>query len=101
MNYLAQTVVSMCCITGTTPSQTDGFVGCIRKLQVNGKVHNLKKASELAQEVVPGCSGHCSVTPCLFGGKCIEGYKDFSCNCSVTHAEGENCAKGMFEKGAL
>ncbi|XP_071825425.1 contactin-associated protein-like 2 isoform X2 [Apostichopus japonicus] len=78
---------------GTTPHQTEGFVGCIRKLQINGETFNLGHASLLAQEVVEGCSGHCSVDPCLFGGRCIEGYSRFSCNCSNTHAEGERCSK--------
>uniref|UniRef100_A0A8C1GNS3 Contactin associated protein 2 n=1 Tax=Cyprinus carpio TaxID=7962 RepID=A0A8C1GNS3_CYPCA len=56
--------------------------------------------------VKPGCSGHCTSFGmyCRNGGKCVEKYNGYSCDCSTTAYDGPFCSKdvgGFFEAGTL
>jgi len=39
-----------------------------------------------------GCTGKCSRNPCMNGGKCLEGYDSFDCDCRWTPFKGPICA---------
>ncbi|XP_030623394.1 contactin-associated protein-like 2a [Chanos chanos] len=83
-----------------------GFLGCIRSLKMNGATLDLEERAKVTPGVKPGCSGHCASfeTLCRNGGKCVEKYNGYSCDCSGTAYEGPFCTKdvgGFFEAGTL
>jgi len=87
---------------GATKELTDGYVGCLRALVLNGVAVDL--GSQVAkydwgrQEwynlygVGVGCVGKCVNNPCKNGGKCLEGYDSFACDCRWTPWKGPICA---------
>ncbi|XP_075068619.1 contactin-associated protein-like 2 isoform X2 [Mixophyes fleayi] len=81
-----------------------GFLGCIRSLRVNGVPLDLEERAKATQGVKPGCSGHCTSYKnlCKNGGTCNELYKGYTCDCSRTAYDGNNCINavgGYFEEG--
>uniref|UniRef100_A0A8C1TJN2 Contactin associated protein like 2b n=1 Tax=Cyprinus carpio TaxID=7962 RepID=A0A8C1TJN2_CYPCA len=76
-----------------------GFLGCIRVLKVNGVTLDLEGRAKVTPGVKPGCSGHCSSYGmlCQNGGKCIEKYNGYSCDCSLTAFDGPFCNDGIFD----
>lgn len=81
---------------GATKDFSDGYVGCIRALVLNGVEVDLMK--EVTRDprglygVGTGCQGKCSSNPCQNGGKCLEGYDSFHCDCRWTPFKGPICA---------
>ncbi|XP_026876989.2 contactin-associated protein-like 2b isoform X1 [Electrophorus electricus] len=83
-----------------------GFLGCIRSLKVNGVTLDLVERAAVTPGVKPGCSGHCSSygVHCQNGGKCVEKYNGYTCDCSLTAFDGPYCTDdvgGYFESGTL
>ncbi|KAL6462889.1 hypothetical protein MHYP_G00293110 [Metynnis hypsauchen] len=83
-----------------------GFLGCIRSLKMNGVTLDLEERAKVTPGVKPGCSGHCTSFGmyCRNGGKCVEKYNGYSCDCSGTAYDGPFCTKdvgGFFEAGTL
>uniref|UniRef100_A0A671MS14 Contactin-associated protein-like 2 n=1 Tax=Sinocyclocheilus anshuiensis TaxID=1608454 RepID=A0A671MS14_9TELE len=83
-----------------------GFLGCIRSLKMNGVTLDLEERAKVTPGVKPGCSGHCTSFGmyCRNGGKCVEKYNGYSCDCSTTAYDGPFCSKdvgGFFEAGTL
>ncbi|KAG7317731.1 hypothetical protein KOW79_018766 [Hemibagrus wyckioides] len=83
-----------------------GFLGCIRSLKMNGVTLDLEERAKITPGVKPGCSGHCTSFGmyCRNGGKCVEKYNGYSCDCSGTAYEGPFCNKDVgafFEAGTL
>uniref|UniRef100_A0A8C1GRT2 Contactin associated protein 2 n=1 Tax=Cyprinus carpio TaxID=7962 RepID=A0A8C1GRT2_CYPCA len=83
-----------------------GFLGCIRSLKMNGMALDLEERANVTPGVKPGCSGHCTSFGmyCRNGGKCVEKYNGYSCDCSTTAYDGPFCSKdvgGFFEAGTL
>ncbi|XP_072544922.1 contactin-associated protein-like 2a [Salminus brasiliensis] len=83
-----------------------GFLGCIRSLKMNGMTLDLEERAKVTPGVKPGCSGHCTSFGmyCRNGGKCVEKYNGYSCDCSSTAYDGPFCSKdvgGFFEAGTL
>ncbi|KAM8967283.1 contactin-associated protein-like 2 [Pelodytes ibericus] len=81
-----------------------GFLGCIRSLRMNGVTLDLEERAKITPGVKPGCSGHCTSFGmfCQNGGKCVEKYNGYSCDCSRTAYDGPFCIKdvgGYFEEG--
>ncbi|XP_070622913.1 contactin-associated protein-like 2 [Erythrolamprus reginae] len=81
-----------------------GFLGCIRSLRMNGLTLDLEERAKVTPGVKPGCSGHCTSygIHCKNGGKCIEKYNGYSCDCSQTAYDGPFCSKDVgafFEEG--
>lgn len=94
-----------------------GFQGCIRGLELNDKIVDLWSVQEehklygwfLMQiytlitllypsiEVKRGCeslsSDSCSSVPCWNGGKCINDWSAYTCDCRSTSFTGKNCNK--------
>jgi len=75
---------------------SDGFVGCIRAMVINGVVADLvgeaTKYPWGLYGVGVGCTGKCERNPCKNGGECVEGYDHFTCDCRWTPFKGPICA---------
>ncbi|XP_037132372.1 contactin-associated protein-like 2b isoform X1 [Syngnathus acus] len=83
-----------------------GFLGCMRALTINGLTYDLEEKAKLTSGVNPGCQGHCSSygMDCKNGGKCVEQYNRYSCDCSLTAFDGPFCTEDVgayFETGTL
>uniref|UniRef100_A0AAQ5YB58 Contactin associated protein like 2b n=1 Tax=Amphiprion ocellaris TaxID=80972 RepID=A0AAQ5YB58_AMPOC len=83
-----------------------GFLGCMRALKINGMTFDLEERAKITSGVNPGCQGHCSSygMHCRNGGKCVEQYNGYSCDCSLTAYDGPFCTDdvgGYFETGTL
>uniref|UniRef100_A0A6Q2WQP0 Contactin associated protein 2 n=1 Tax=Esox lucius TaxID=8010 RepID=A0A6Q2WQP0_ESOLU len=83
-----------------------GFLGCIRALKMNGVTLDLEERATVTPGVKPGCSGHCTSygQHCRNGGKCMEKYNGYSCDCTLTAYDGPFCTEdvgGFFESGTL
>nr|XP_036855403.1 contactin-associated protein-like 2 [Manis javanica] len=81
-----------------------GFLGCIRSLRMNGVTLDLEERAKVTSGFKSGCSGHCTSygTNCENGGRCIEKYHGYSCDCSSTAYDGTFCNKDVgafFEEG--
>lgn len=73
-----------------------GFLGCMRALKINGVTFDLQEKAKVTPGVNPGCQGHCSSyrMHCRNGGKCVEQYNGYSCDCSLTAYDGPFCTDG-------
>ncbi|XP_017295428.1 contactin-associated protein-like 2b [Kryptolebias marmoratus] len=83
-----------------------GFLGCMRALKINGVIFDLEERAKMTLGVSPGCQGHCGSygMHCKNGGKCVEHYNGYSCDCSRTAYDGPFCTNdvgGYFETGTL
>ncbi|XP_060683716.1 contactin-associated protein-like 5 [Hemiscyllium ocellatum] len=80
---------------GGTASRQKGFLGCIRSLQLNGMTLDLEERAKMTPGVKPGCPGHCSSygNLCHNGGRCIEKYSGYSCDCGHSAYDGPFCKK--------
>ncbi|RNA34413.1 neurexin-4 isoform X2, partial [Brachionus plicatilis] len=77
---------------GAAVSYRDGFVGCVRGLQLNGKLIDLAELARRAEYgVSEGCVGKCASSPCLNNGTCVEQYSTFECDCTFTPFRGPIC----------
>uniref|UniRef100_G3TZJ2 Uncharacterized protein n=4 Tax=Elephantidae TaxID=9780 RepID=G3TZJ2_LOXAF len=72
-----------------------GFLGCIRSLRMNGVTLDLEERAKVTSGFVSGCSGHCTSygANCEHGGRCVEKYHGYSCDCTHTAYEGTFCNK--------
>lgn len=71
----------------------NGFTGCFRGLTVDGNPINLKTyLSPSMPSVTSSCKPSCSKNLCQNGGKCIEYWGSYECECSnpIAHS-GSNC----------
>nr|XP_020462117.1 contactin-associated protein-like 2 isoform X2 [Monopterus albus]XP_020462118.1 contactin-associated protein-like 2 isoform X2 [Monopterus albus] len=83
-----------------------GFLGCIRALRMNAITLDLEERAKVTPGVKPGCQGHCTSFGmyCQNGGKCVEKYNGYLCDCTDTAYNGPFCTKdvgGFFEAGTL
>ena len=63
---------------------------------INGKVIDLNKKAGSADYVQAGCGGACRKNQsCKLGGKCLDNYNVYECDCSLTPFYGYFCHKGM------
>lgn len=83
-------------VSGGTASRQKGFLGCIRSLHLNGQKLDLEERAKMTPGVKPGCPGHCSSygNLCHNGGKCVEKYNGYSCDCTSSAYEGPFCKEG-------
>lgn len=81
--------------TGASSGQR-GFLGCMRALKINGVTFDLEERAKMTPGVNPGCQGYCSNygMHCRNGGKCVEQYNGYSCDCSLTAFDGPFCTDG-------
>uniref|UniRef100_A0A8C6MEU5 Contactin associated protein 2 n=1 Tax=Nothobranchius furzeri TaxID=105023 RepID=A0A8C6MEU5_NOTFU len=83
-----------------------GFLGCIRALRMNGVTLDLEERAKVTPGVKPGCQGHCTSFGmyCRNGGKCVERYNGYLCDCTTTAFNGPFCTAdvgGFFEAGTM
>ncbi|XP_035475638.2 contactin-associated protein-like 2a isoform X2 [Scophthalmus maximus] len=83
-----------------------GFLGCIRALRMNGITLDLEERAKVTPGVKPGCQGHCTSFGmyCQNGGKCVERYNGYLCDCTAAAYDGPFCTRdvgGFFEAGTL
>lgn len=73
-----------------------GFLGCIRALRMNGITLDLEERAKVTPGVKPGCQGHCTSYGmyCRNGGKCVEKYNGYLCDCADTAYDGPFCTRG-------
>lgn len=80
-------------VLGASTAFSDGFVGCIRALLLNGQQVDLKSyATRGLYGVDAGCIGRCDSSPCLNNGTCHERYDGYDCDCRWTAFKGPICA---------
>lgn len=74
-----------------------GFAGQIRSLYLCGKEivlsQMVRKSSPLGVQI--GDTGYCHLNRCHNGGKCVELYDTYKCNCSKTPFAGDKCEQGL------
>lgn len=83
-----------------------GFLGCMRALRINGVNFDLQEKARVTAGVNAGCTGHCNSfgIHCKNGGRCVEQYNGYHCDCSNTAFDGPYCTEdvgGYFETGTL
>lgn len=74
-------------------SKRNGFTGCFRSLRLNENLVDLKSYLNPAMPTVIGaCKPSCTKNLCQNGGKCIEYWGSYECQCSnqIAHS-GSNC----------
>lgn len=82
-------------VIGANHDFTNGYLGCLRSLWLNGlkidtsKLKNKSKGSKGIK--FGGCNGACDTLPCKHGGLCQENYLNFSCDCSQSAYKGPTC----------
>lgn len=80
-------------VLGASFDYRDGFTGCIRAFQLNGKLINLRSYARAGlYGVSEGCVGKCESNPCLNNGTCTEMYNGYKCDCRFTSFKGPICA---------
>ena len=64
-------------VFGADADYNNGYVGCIRALQINGQTVNMKSFARIFKMygLSDGCIGKCDSSPCLNNGTCFEHYK--------------------------
>ena len=83
---------------GASVNYRDGFVGCLRGLQINGQIIDLAHLARMqVYGVSVGCVGKCVSSPCLNNGTCIEMYSTFACDCTFTPFRGPICGTEIGE----
>ncbi|KAI0211781.1 Neurexin-4 [Lamellibrachia satsuma] len=81
---------------GASVDYSDGFVGCIRALMVNGVVQDLRgkvDSGEVTYGVSSGCHPKCDSNPCMNEGICIEWFSHYTCDCAYTPFRGWDCGR--------
>ncbi|KAA3675173.1 uncharacterized protein DEA37_0012683 [Paragonimus westermani] len=92
---------------GTTQSFTDGFVGCLSNLLINGVVQDMRGLVErgvFTYGLSAGCVPKCEVNRCLNRGECVEHYSHYTCECGLTSYRGFICGRevgGTFNNGPM
>ncbi|MBN3286888.1 CNTP1 protein, partial [Polyodon spathula] len=92
-------------LVGAAEYKMRGFLGCLRGLRMNGVTLNLEGKVNESEGIKYNCSGHCwntSQVLCRNGGRCVEKYSTYLCDCNETAFDGLYCHKdigGYFEPG--
>ncbi|XP_043272551.1 neurexin-3 isoform X2 [Venturia canescens] len=81
-----------------TGALRQGYVGCMRDLVIDGQPVDITGYAQQQDSgaVRPAChaqSAHCPSQPCMHGGRCVEGWNRFHCDCTATPYTGPTCGK--------
>ncbi|VDP60223.1 unnamed protein product, partial [Schistosoma mattheei] len=86
---------------------TDGYVGCLSNLLINGVVQDMRGLVErgvYTYGLSAGCKPKCASNPCLNRGECVEYYSHYFCECGLTPYRGFICGRqigGTFNSGPM
>lgn len=102
LSFLSPNATYPCYTDATFPRSSGaaggqrGFLGCIRALRMNGITLDLEERAKVTPGVKPGCQGHCTSFGmyCRNGGKCMEKYNGYLCDCTATAYDGPFCTRG-------
>lgn len=76
-------------------TQNNGFVGCMHQIKLNGNAVKLTGLSggRISGVVINRCdiSSKCFPNPCLNGGRCLQTWRAFRCDCGGTFYQGVRC----------
>lgn len=74
--------------------QADDFLGCMRNVFINGKKLDPTSAIDSAG-IIDRCPrlGQCASGKCKNGGKCVDYWFDYICECADGYS-GRNCEQG-------
>lgn len=77
------------------------FVGCLRAMRLNGVTLNLEGRANASEGTSPNCTGRCAHPrfPCSHGGRCVERYSYYTCDCDLTAFDGPYCNHGQWGYG--
>ena len=72
-------------------------MGCLRAMRLNGVTLNLEGRANTSEGTSPNCTGHCAHPrfPCFHGGRCVERYSYYTCDCDLTAFDGPYCNHGQ------
>ena len=72
-------------------------MGCLRAMRLNGVTLNLEGRANASEGTSPNCTGHCAHPrfPCFHGGRCVERYSYYTCDCDLTAFDGPYCNHGQ------
>uniref|UniRef100_A0A5F8GBP9 Contactin associated protein 1 n=1 Tax=Monodelphis domestica TaxID=13616 RepID=A0A5F8GBP9_MONDO len=89
---------------GSAEHKRRPFLGCLRAMRLNGITLNLEGRANASEGTSPNCTGRClhPKLPCFHGGRCVERYSYYTCDCDLTAFEGPYCNHdigGFFEEG--
>ncbi|XP_036408299.1 contactin-associated protein 1-like [Megalops cyprinoides] len=92
-------------LVGAAKDRLRAYLGCLRGLRMNGVPLDLEGKANEAEGIRLNCTGQClnATLPCRNGGRCMEGYASYYCDCNNTAFDGYYCHKdigGYFEAGA-
>ncbi|KAJ8414416.1 hypothetical protein AAFF_G00052860 [Aldrovandia affinis] len=92
-------------LVGSAKFLLRAYLGCLRGLRLNGVPLDLEGKVNEKQGIRLNCTGHCLNTtlPCRNGGRCMESYASYYCDCNNTAFDGYYCHKDIgayFEAGA-
>ncbi|KRZ89073.1 Neurexin-1a [Trichinella sp. T8] len=78
-----------------------GFVGCLKDVTLDGVSLDLigLLPHQRQRDVVVGCYDmlpQCTEVSCKNGGRCIEGWNRYYCDCSAVFYSGDRCEQEMF-----
>ncbi|GCB84047.1 hypothetical protein scyTo_0024623, partial [Scyliorhinus torazame] len=78
---------------GAAEYRLDAFFGCLRGLKMNGEILNLEREANMTEGVNAGCVGQCSSSEvlCQNGGRCVERYSTYTCDCNSSAFDGTFC----------
>ena len=81
-------------------TRNSGFVGCMNNISINGEAVNLRhlNGSSIVDALVNQCkiSSRCFPNPCLNGGKCLQTWEEYRCNCRETFHTGPRCEAPLY-----
>lgn len=78
-----------------------GFVGCLNKININGRGINPFDSSEVSVKgtLKQGCDikDKCFPSPCRNGGSCYQTWHSYGCDCSKTTFYGRHCNMPIYK----
>ncbi|KAJ8344708.1 hypothetical protein SKAU_G00289010 [Synaphobranchus kaupii] len=92
-------------LVGAAKYKLRAYLGCLRGLRMNGVPLDLEEKVNEQEGIRLCCTGQClnASLPCRNGGRCIEGYASYYCDCNNTAFDGYYCHKDIgayFEAGS-
>ncbi|KAM4691876.1 contactin-associated protein 1 [Rhinophrynus dorsalis] len=107
-NFPLQTYLNMSydrpLYVGSAEYKLRPFLGCLRALRMNGVTLDLEGKANESLGVRTNCTGFCERprAECQNGGRCVERYSHYTCDCNGTGFEGPFCTVDIgayFETG--